>query len=195
MRSFAFVLATFIALAAAPAARAQPVSARSGPNSYLDLQLGGFVPGASAIDDLDASVALSGTFGALFNRYVGVEGTVGYYRAARTFAATATAPGRNESLEVVPVLASLRLVAPLKAVELSVRAGGGIHFAALDESGGIHDRSATFGFHVGGSLGFHLSPTIVAGVDVLRTFVSANFSGVATRIDGLLVTAMLGYRL
>jgi hypothetical protein len=194
MKAAAAVLAVALALLAAPVARAQPVSSSSGPGpkTYLELDLGAFLPTASDIKNLDPNVALSGTFGAMFTPNLGAEATLGYYRAAVSEA------GSDRSLNVVPVLVNLRLVAPFKALELSARGGVGIHFASIHVtgagSGSLYDSATAFGFQVGGSAAFNLSPTMLVGMDVLATFASAKFAGVDTSIDGLIISAKLGYR-
>ena len=196
MKTSAAVLAVALSVLAAPAARAQPVSARSGPDTYLILNLGAFLPRAGDLDQLDPGVALSGTFGAMFSPYLGAEASLGYYRASGSVGAAPLA--LDTSLGVVPVLVNLRLVAPLKAMELSARAGGGIHFASRHTSstgGASHSATSTaFGWQVGAGAAFKLSPTMLVGVDVMGTFAEATFDGVATSLDGITVTATLGYR-
>jgi opacity protein-like surface antigen len=199
MRTTAAVPAVLLALLAAPAARAQPVSEPSGPDTYLEFQLGGFVPGSDLDPLVDPGVALAGTFGARFSRYVGAEGSVGYYHAGATTTLAGSSFQVASSLNVVPILASLRFTAPLDALELSARAGVGIHLASLhaEEAGGFStfDSATAFGWHVGGSTMFKLSPTMLVGVDALATFASASFGGVDRAIDGLQISVKLGYRL
>jgi opacity protein-like surface antigen len=195
MQSPAAVLAVALALLSAPAARAQPVSARSGPDTYLVLSLGAFLPQSSDLDQLDPGIALSGTFGAMFSPYLGAEATLGYYRTAGTVPTLVT--DLDRALGVVPVLVSLRLVAPFKAMELSLRAGGGVHFASRYDTALLYSDYATstaFGWQVGAGAAFKLSPTMLVGVDVLGTFAEATFDGAATGLDGVTVAATLGYR-
>jgi opacity protein-like surface antigen len=194
-------VALFVALSllAAPAARAQPVSARSGPDTYLVLGLGAFLPQAGDIDKLDPNVALSGTFGAMFTPNVGAEASVGYYRASGSLAAAPPLPGVDETLGVVPILAGVRLVAPFKTLEFYGRAGVGVHFASLHattSAGASTDASATaFGWQAGAGVAFKLSPTMLVGLDLLGTFAEAKFKGVSTRLDGITLAVTLGYRL
>jgi hypothetical protein len=47
------VVAVALSLLAPRAALAQPVSGRSGPETYLDLQLGAFIPQAADLDAFD----------------------------------------------------------------------------------------------------------------------------------------------
>jgi opacity protein-like surface antigen len=195
MKTSAAVLAVALALLAAPAALAQPVSARSGPDTYLELDLGAFLPQAKDLDSFDPGVALSGTFGAMFSRYVGAEASLGYYRATATLAAAPLAT--DVALNVMPVLVNLRVMVPFKAMEFSARAGPGIHFASLHASGGASawDTATAFGFQAGASAAFNLSPTTLVGLDALWTFAEAKFEGVNTKLDGVIVSVKLGYRL
>jgi hypothetical protein len=184
MRSSIAVVAVISALVAAPSVRAQPVSARSGPDTYLEVQLGAFFPQAKDIDALDPGVALAGTLGAMFTPNLGAEASLGYYRAA----------GANgQTLTAVPVLASLRLKAPFKPVELSARAGLGIHFASSHVPGVADSTSTALGFHLGGAVAFNLSPTMQVGLDLLGTFAKARFRGTSTRLDGVVLAVKLGY--
>ena len=96
----------------------------------------------------------------------------------------------------MPVLVSLRLVLPVEALELSARAGAGVHFAALHASGlgDASDTDTAFGWHLGASAAYELSRTMLVGVDVLATFATADFGGGGRSIDGIQVSARLGYR-
>lgn len=197
MRAAAAVPAVLIALLAAPVAGAQPVSEPSGPDTYLEFQLGAFLPG-SDLDRLDPGLALSGTFGARFGRHLGAEATVGWYSAAATtLQASPPALDVDTSLNVTPILASLRLTAPLDALELSARVGVGVHLAALHQQGGasLYETDTAFGWHAGAAAAFNLSATMLVGVDALATFATAKFAGVETKLDGLQVSVKLGYRL
>jgi len=88
-------------------------------------------------------------------------------------------------------------VAPFPSFELAARAGVGIHFASVHATGGAssYATSTAFGYQAGGSVAFNLSPTMLVGLDVLGTFAEAKFDGTPTRLDGVTVTVMLGYRL
>ena len=187
-----------LALLAAPAVQAQPVSTRSGPRTYLELDLGAFIPQAKDLDGFDPGLALSGTFGAMFNPNIGAEASVGYSHASATTALAPPLPSIATSLNDMPVLVNLRLVAPFKTMELSARAGVGVHFASLHATAGggsVFASDIAFGFQVGASAAFNLSPTMLVGLDVLGTFAEAKFDGTATRLDGITVAVKLGYRL
>jgi len=116
---------------------------------------------------------------------------VGWYHASADVGVA------EASLNVVPVLASLRLTLPLDALELSARGGIGAHLASFHGTGALagYDEATAFGWHVGAAAAFKLSPTMLVGADVLATFASAKFGGVEMAIDGLQVSVKLGYRL
>jgi opacity protein-like surface antigen len=97
----------------------------------------------------------------------------------------------------VPVTANLRLRYPMKVAELSVFAGGGIHFAQLssdsDLTGWSSSHDSAFGYQLGAEAAFNLSPTMRVGAEVCETFVTAKFDGTSTDIGGLRLAATLGY--
>jgi opacity protein-like surface antigen len=196
MRKLAVAVVT--ALLVPAAARAQPVSSPSGPgpDTYLELRAGGFLPQHDDLDVLDAGWEIGGAFGARFSPYLGVEAGVGYLRA------TAVESGVTHTFSDVPITATLRLRAPYKVAEFSLLGGVGLHVASISDeqqlSGAapettFSDTAAAFGFHVGASAAFNLSPTMVVGVDVRRTFAEPKFDGVGARIDALHVLLALGY--
>ena len=182
-----------IALAVPAAALAQPVSTvgGAGPDTYLELHLGGFVPQSSDLDGLDPNLDLGGTFGARFNPNLSAELEVGYYRAS------GTQSGVKGVVDAIPVTASLRLRYPMKVAELSAFAGGGVHFAheSIDSAvtGYRSSGDTAFGYHVGAEAAFNLSPMMRVGFEVRRTFVTASFDGGDLDIGGLRLAATLGY--
>jgi len=193
MRLVAVALAAALLVPAA-AARAQPVSSLSGPgpDTYLELHAGAFLPQQEDIDALDPGYAFGGTFGARFSPNVSVEGGVGYLRA------TGEQSGVNLTLSDVPITASVRLRFPFKVAELAAIGGVGLHVASLSSKVGtdtVSDTSTAFGFHLGAAAAVNLSPTMLVGLDVRRTFVQPRFSGVRTGIDGIAAALTLTYHL
>lgn len=194
MRSLVTAAAA-VALLVPAGALAQPVSDVSGPDTYLELHAGAVIPQHDDVDRFDTGWSVGGTFGARFNRNLGVEGEVAYQRSTVDTSAVA-----KETLSIVPITASVRLTLPFRSMELAVLGGVGLHVASYDlevdpPGTGASDTSTAFGFHVGAGVGFNLSPTMLVGVDVRRTFVDAKFDGVDSRLDMLRVAVKLAYRL
>jgi opacity protein-like surface antigen len=197
MRKLAFAVVT--ALLVPAGARAQPVSSPSGPgpDTYLELRAGGFMPQHEDLDVLDPGWEIGGAFGARFSPYVGVEAGVGYLRAT----GTQSGSGITRTFSDVPITATLRLRAPYKVAEFSLLGGVGLHVASLSDDAALagverfSDTATAFGFHVGAAAAFNLSPTMVVGVDVRRTFAEPKFDGFEARIDALHVLLTLGYHL
>jgi hypothetical protein len=187
MRSI--VLAAALAVVLPRVATAQPVSDPSGPDTYLELQVGGFIPQHRDLEQLHAGGSVNGVFGARFNDHLSVEGGAGYYRVASDGGVPGV--GAGGALWAVPLTASVRLRQPFKAFEVSALGGAGFHL--VDTRGG--SATSAWGFHVGGQAAFNLSPVMLMGVDVRRTFVEARIGGVDLGLDGLFVSAVLAYRL
>jgi opacity protein-like surface antigen len=192
-----------LALSAPAASHAQPVStpAGAGPDTYLELHVGAFLPEHQDLDALDPGYDFGGTFGARFSPHVAVEAELSYVHAT----GTSSLPGASteQRLAMVPFSASLRLRLPFKAGEVSALGGAGLYFSSLETTSTIvvpgaspsttSDSSTTFGFHVGAAAGFNLSPTMVVGAEVRRTFVTGDFNGVDVGLDGVRLALTLGY--
>lgn len=194
MRSLVASIAA-LALAIPAAAAAQPVSTMggAGPDTYLELHLGAFVPEGD-LDALDPNVDFGLTFGARFNPNLSAEVGIGYARAS------ANVSGGDRVFDEVPILANLRVRYPMKGAELSAFAGGGVHFAHVSASTDVlglsvysSSRDTTFGWQVGAEAAFNFSPTMRAGFEVMRTFATASFGDASTDIGGLRLAGTLGY--
>lgn len=192
-----WILAAALLLAPA-AALAQPISYPAGPpvDTWLEVHLGASFAQHSDLDGLDPGVAVGGAFGARFMPWLGVELGLGYEGAS----------GRKDGVRLtaraVPIAASLRVRAPLRAVELSVYGGPNLHLAWLDTDppaasgrAGVSDGDVAFGGHVGAGLAFQLSPTLLVGADVRRTFVEPRFDAARVRFDALRTAVTLTYHL
>ena len=190
------------ALLAPAAARAQPVSSLSGPgpDTYIELHLGAYVPQHRDLDVVDPGVALGGTFGARFSPYVSAEGGIGWMRAS------GSEGGSKLPVSDLPITASLRLRAPYRFAEVSATGGVGLHVASFSSERRVtpapdaalesmSDTAVAFGYHVGLGIAFQLSPTMLVGADVRRTFVEPKFSGIGVRLDGLRAAVTLTYHL
>jgi hypothetical protein len=190
--------ALLVAVLLVPAAAiAQPVSTPSGgggPPVWLTVHLGATVPQNSDLDGVDAGYDLGGALGAWFTPVIGAEGGIGYLHA------TGTSGGVERTVSDLPISANLRLRAPGKVVELAAIAGVAIHFASLRVRGtaasgqAATDDSMAFGAQVGVAVDFHLTPTMLVGFDVQRSFVEPKFQGAGVRLDALRIAAALTHQ-
>ena len=187
-------IALAAALAAPAAVRAQPVSDPSGPDTYLDLRFGAFIPQHRDIEDLDEGFDVGAAFGARFTELLSVEAGFGYYRLPGPGGDGVLGIGTRPALWAIPLTVDLRVRQAFQTVELSVAGGAGLHFL---ETGGRED--AAWGFQASARAAFQLSPVMLVGLDVRRTFLEASFDdpspGVDLGLDALFVTAVLSYRL
>ncbi len=168
-------------------ARAQPVSEASGPDTYLQVHLGAFVPRGD-FDDLDTGFTVGGAFGARFTPYLAVEGGVAYERAA------SNGPG-STTLDDVPIAVSLVARLPFKQGELAAYGGPDLHVVHLGV-GGPPSRSwneVGFGGHYGVRAAANIGPTALVGIDLSGTVAEAKFDRTA-RLDAFRLAVTLQYR-
>lgn len=191
-------LAAIAALVLGPLpSRAQPVTVTggSGPDTYLQLHAGAVLPQGDDLDGFDTGFSVGGTFGARFTRHLSIEGEVAYWQS------TVSEAGVDQRIALMPLTASLRLRMPVAFAELSAFGGAGLHVAwytVRDATGTTTvettEDDATFGFHLGAEIAFHLSPTILAGAEARYSVVNADFAGTDVQLDGLRVAMTLAYQ-
>jgi opacity protein-like surface antigen len=174
------------ALLAPALARAQPVStyAGTGPEVWIAVHLGAAVfQGDDLRGKVDPGYDLGATVGARFNRWLGIDADVGYVHA------DGTSQGVERTVWDVPFAANLRARLPGAVVEPSVHAGGALHLAALEVRPrgfpSSTESTVVFGFQVGAALDFHVTRTMLVGLEVERSFVPAKFDGETVKLDAL----------
>jgi opacity protein-like surface antigen len=179
---FAFVVAALLAPALTDA---QPVSspAGTGPEVWLAVHVGAaLAQGDDLRGKVDPGYDVGATVGARFTRWLGVEGSASYLRAS------GTSDGVERTFWDVPLAVNLRARWPGKAVEPSIYAGAAMHLATLDvqlpANGPETSNSTTaFGLQVGAALDFHVTRTMLVGIDAQRSFVPAKLGGASVRLD------------
>jgi len=185
MRVFA-AAAVALAIALPGAAAAQPISEATGPDSYLHVHLGAFVPQAD-LADLDTGYTFGAAFGARFTRHLAVEAGLALQGARE-----GTAGLRYTD---VPISVSLVARLPFKQAELAGYGGADLHLARLSSTGGGSTGTEVgFGGHVGARVGFNLWPTILFGLDVRLSRASAHFDGVAVDLQDVRCAVTLQHR-
>jgi opacity protein-like surface antigen len=209
MRSILAGLLALATLLAPAAGRAQPVSSLSGPgpDTWIELHLGGWIPQSGDLDVVDPGYAFGGEFGARFTPYLGVEAGIGYVRATGREPGVAIAPDFPAPVKLtvsdLPLTVNLKVRGPWKVVEPFLAAGVGLHVASLSTafvtlagtSPSTTRTAVAFGAQVSAGIGFHLSPTMLVGAAVERTFVEPKFDGTGVRLDALRAALTLTYHL
>jgi hypothetical protein len=208
IRLAAAALAATTLLVASPARAQTPTG-----GAYLTARLGAFSPTHSDLGRLNTGFDGELGLGYRFGRYLGVEGAVGYYRAAGEPHAPVLGPGVTEGeaiLSVIPVTATLRALLPFDRAEFFALGGAGFYFANMDvrwtysnltPDNATMMQSAwsasdtTLGVHAGAGFDVHLASGVLLGADLRYVFASAKFVGMTTHnIGGLRLGAVLGYR-
>jgi opacity protein-like surface antigen len=170
-------------------ALAQPISEPSGPDTYLALHLGAFIPkGDLEKLNFDPGLTLSGAFGARFNPHFSAELELGWDNAA------SKAGGMTLTFTDVPVAINLVGRLPFKEAEFTLYGGAAVHFTGLETPSGSHQNDTAFGYHFGVGAAFNLSRTMAVGLDGRWSFVTANYGYGNVSIDGIRVAATLQYR-
>ena len=208
IRVVAAALAFFVV---ATPARAQPLTG----SSYLLLKLGAFSPTRSDFDGFGPGIDGELGLGYQLIRNVAVEVAVGSYRSKKARmldpASGLTVPD-DETLSVVPVTGTVRMVLPLGRAEISALAGSGLYFArrkgrpvSLADASTpeapvrlvtvpVSSSDRTLGVHVGAGFGFYVAPRVLLGADLRYVFARARLFDTPAHIDGLRLDAILECR-
>lgn len=91
-----------------------------------------------------------------------------------------------------PVLATVKLRAPILMVAPYLELGGGIYFAKATPFTGPSESKSAFGVHLGGGVDFTVS-SVLLGLEARYLFANPGFSMVGMRLDGATLTANLGF--
>jgi len=183
------LVAAALALAVPLSAHAQPVSEATGPDTYLRVHLGAYVPASNALD-LSTGYTFGAVFGARFTQIVAVECGVAYEHARSNGTGGAT-------LSDVPISVSVAARLPLKKAELALYAGPDLHLVSVRTGSGLARQSSSdtaFGGHGGLRAGFNVWPTTLVGLDARASFARASFGSGHADINSVRIAVTLEYR-
>lgn len=179
MKSTLALALALLALAAAPA----PAAA----DSYLVLKGGYYWPTAEVLlaqaarqkldPKLQGEIGVGTTF-----LFFAVELSAGYMKTQNLVV----------KVTATPVLATVKIRAPILMVAPYLEAGGGIYFAKATPFSGASESKSAFGGHVGGGVDFQVS-SVLLGIEARYLFADPGFSMVGMRLDGATLTANLGF--
>jgi outer membrane protein W len=174
------------------------VPALADTQNYFDLKLGAYLPQANDVKDFDSSFYGELGFGYYFTRNFAVEIGVGYTKPG----ASVSANGSSASVDitVIPATLGLRGSIPVGAFEPFATAGVGVYFTRAEASlsspaGGSGSKNDdVVGYYLGLGSNFNVSPNVFLGVEGKYFWAKPSFEGVDIKIDGINLTANIGYR-
>jgi opacity protein-like surface antigen len=163
------------------------------PENYVVAAAGGYFPQAGDVDDFDAGFNGALSFGHYLSPGFAFEFGTGYF----TTSGSLKVPGGSErgvDISAVPLLLTLKGLYPAGDFEPYAAVGVGVYFVKTEVSGGKDDDEARVGFHTGLGANYNLTREIFAGVEGRVLFLRIRPSGESLRLDGITLTANLGYR-
>ena len=180
---------TSLALAvAALALAAPPALARPPLPGYLVVKAGGFLPMGPDISSYDSDLAGEVALGYAPDPGFAFELAGGAFRTSHSVAG-----GEVRKLQVIPVTFAIRGKVPLQNFEPYAILGTGAYFVR-DEIGASSDDATNFGFFLGVGGNLNLGSRLFVGLEGRYLYLRTNTFNTETRLDGLTLTADLGFR-
>lgn len=176
----------------------------STPN-YIALKLGGYLPQASDVEEFDNAFYGELGIGHYFDKNFAVEFGVGYTKPGASVSEFISGVGSaSASLDVtiIPVTLGLRGSIPTGVFEPFATAGVGIYFTEAEASvnipgfisGSASENDTSFGFYLGLGANLNVSQKVYIGVEGKYFWAKPSFEGVDLKIDGINLTANIGFR-
>ena len=184
-----------------------------GPPNYAALKLGMFFPqnvDVNGAGDLDMDSAFYGelALGHFVDKNWGIELGVGYTKPNKSVSVTSTAGSASADIDLTIIPVTLGVVGrlPMQGFEPYAMAGIGAYFTELEVSGsasipGIGSASGSasesetaFGWYLGLGCNFNITKEFYLGVEGKYSWLYPSFSGLDVDVDGISVTANIGYR-
>jgi outer membrane protein W len=186
-----FVLMLFIAI---------PTFAESPPN-YAVLKLGAYLPQASDVEEFDNSFYGELGFGHYFNPNIALEFGVGYTESSAS-ASVSGVGSADVDLTIIPITVGIKVLMTSENFEPFAMAGIGAYYTDLDASvslsgigsGSASESDTTFGGFLGLGANFNVTPNTFLGLEGKYFIASPSFEGIDVDIDGINITANIGYR-
>lgn len=174
--------------------------AASLPN-YAVLKLGGYFPQSDDLDEFDNSFYGEIGFGHYFNPNIAMEFGVGYTKSS----ASESVPGVGSAdvdITIVPITLGIKVLTTAENFEPYAMAGIGFYYADADAtvnlsgigSGSDSESDTVFGFYLGVGANYNFTPNTFIGLEGKYFWASPSFEGIDVDIDGINLTANIGYR-
>jgi len=181
-------------------------------DGYLSFKGGAYFP-TGDLEDYDFDSGFNGEIllGMYFNKNLALEFGGGYFQTDASFRAGAFR--EEDEVWVIPVIANIKGVLPLKNIELFGGGGFGVYFANIDVEGydplignfSAEDDDAVFGGHILAGFNVDLSDKVFIGIEGKYIFTADNHffcdqvgcsevNCAKINLDGLTLTGGLGFR-
>ena len=123
-----------------------------------------------------------------------VELGVGYFESKGSSAAQAG----ETKLQVVPVIATGKVLIPIGIFEPYGLFGIGAYFTKMDVEGNVYNFNSsstiTYGLHAGAWINFNLTENFFLGVEGKYLWAKPSYGGQDVNLDGFVTTADIGFR-
>lgn len=173
------------------------------PN-YVALKLGGYLPQSDDLEDFDDSIYGELAFGHYFNRNIAAEFGVGYTTTNASLTETDPILGTaslDVDVTIIPITLGVKGFIPLGNFEPFATAGVGLYYSKAEVSASIagfgasaSENDTAFGFYLGAGANFNVAPNILLGLEGKYFWAKPSFEGEDVEIDGITLTANLGFR-
>ena len=171
--------------------------------NYVVTKLGAYIPTSNDLSGYDTGFNGEFAFGHYFNPYLALELGGGYFETEGDV--IVVFPGAafhgNETIEVVPLIASLKVIIPVNIwVEPYAIAGIGAYFVHdhIDVSNFHHDHisddDTAFGVHLGGGINFNIKPNFFIGAECKYVWLDPSLFGADVNLSGVRITGNFGVR-
>ena len=164
--------------------------------SYLEFKGGIYSPSAtfnlSNVDvpntfDGDTRTGFDGeiAFGHYFLPSFSLEMGLGFFKGKGSLRSEGTAGTHEANFNVVPLIASAKVLVPIGPVHPYGELGIGAYFTKVTVSDNLNtfSGSTTFGIHTGGGLNVHLSPKVFLGVEGRYVWANPSFGGEKIKLN------------
>jgi opacity protein-like surface antigen len=157
-----------------------PSDALSG-DSYLLVKGGAYTPQASDMNNFSTGANAEVAVGHYFLPFLSGELGVGYFESKNG----------SSKLSVVPATIAARLRVPLPVVKPYAILGGGAYFSTLDTPSSGSMTNTAYGYFAGAGVDFKIT-FLLLNIEAKYLWAQPSFSGIDTKIDGVVVTAGVG---
>lgn len=168
--------------------------------NYIALKFGAYLPQSDDMELFDNAFYGELGFGHYFDKNFAVEMGVGYTKPGLSVSAS----GASASLDltVIPITLGLRGSIPTGTFEPFATAGLGAYYVKADASANVPGyfsgsgsaNDTVLGYYLGLGANFNLSPSAYLGIEGKYFWAKPSYEGIDLNIDGINMTANIGYR-